>query len=162
MRARTLVRKRTAVIITALAIGIGATACLPDTAAPPTQDPYQRAMFDAVNRDRVNAGLPGLTFSPKLSVLAGTHSCDMQRAGNLFHSNLGATINNPDFAAYWSLGENVAVAPAFYSGWDLEGIWMGSAPHRGNILNPNFNVVGIAACFAPDGQVWATQVFGAL
>ena len=58
MHARSLVRKRTAVVITALAIGIGATACLPDTGPPPTQDPYQRAMYDAVNRDRANAGLP--------------------------------------------------------------------------------------------------------
>ena len=162
MQARSLVRKRTAVVIMALAIGIGATACLPDTGPPPTQDPYQRAMYDAVNRDRANAGLPGLTFSPKLSVLAGTHSCDMMRAGYLFHDNLGSILNNPDYGAFWSLGENVVVAPSFYSGWDLEGLWMGSGSHRGNILNRNFNVVGMAACFAPDGGVWATQVFGAL
>ena len=162
MQARSLVRKRTAVVIMALAIGIGATACLPDTGPPPTQDPYQRAMFDAVNRDRANAGLPGLTFSPKLSVLAGVHSCDMMRAGYLFHDNLGSIMNNPDFGAFWSLGENVVQAPWYYSGWDLEGLWMASGPHRGNILNRNFNVVGMAACFAPDGRVWATQVFGAL
>ena len=39
---------------------------------------------------------------------------------------------------------------------------MGSPTHRANILNPNFNVVGMAACFAADGRVWATQEFGAL
>jgi uncharacterized protein YkwD len=157
------VRKRTAVIIMALAIGIGATACLPDTAPPPTADGYQRAMFDAVNRDRANYGLAPLTFSPKLSVLAGGHSCDMQRAGYLYHTDLSGTLNNnPDFAAYWSLGENVVVAPSSMSAQDLESIWMGSPNHRANILNPNFNVVGMAACFAPDGRVWATQDFGAL
>ena len=78
-----LFRKRTAVVIVALAIAIGATACLPNTGPPPTVDVYQRAMFDAVNRDRANAGLPQLTFSPNLSVLAGGHSCDMARAGGL-------------------------------------------------------------------------------
>jgi uncharacterized protein YkwD len=127
----------------ALAIGIGATACLPDTAPPPTADGYQRAMFDAV--------------------LAGGHSCDMQRAGYLYHTDLSATLNNnPDFAAYWSLGENVVVAPSSMSAQDLESIWMGSPNHQANILNPNFNLVGMAACFAPDGRVWATQDFGAL
>jgi uncharacterized protein YkwD len=157
-----LLRKRTAVVVLALAIAIGATACLPDTGPPPTVDGYQRAMFDAVNQDRGNAGLPPLTFSPKLSGLAGPHSCDMQRAGYLFHNDLSATLNNPDYSAFWTLGENVIVAPASMSAWDLEAIWMGSATHRANILNPNFNVVGMAACFAGDGLVWATQDFGAL
>jgi uncharacterized protein YkwD len=147
----------------ALAIGIGATACLPDTGPPPTSDGYQRALFDAVNRDRANAGLPPLTFSPKLSVLAGGHSCDMSRAGYLFHTDLGATLNNnPDYAAYWTLGENVVMAPSSYSAWDLENLWMGSPTHRANILSPNYNVVGMAVCFAADGRVWATQDFGAL
>ena len=158
----TLVRKRTAVIILAVAIAIGATACLPDTGPPPTADGYQRGLFDAVNRDRANNGLPQLTFSPKLSVLAGPHSCDMQRAGYLFHTDLGATMNSPDFGAYWSLGENVIVGPSSMSPQDLENMWMDSPTHRANILNPNFNVVGMAACFAGDGRVWATQDFGAL
>jgi uncharacterized protein YkwD len=150
------------VIVLALAIAIGATACLPDTGPPPTADGYQRAMFDAVNRDRANAGLPALTFSPKLSVLAGGHACQMARAGYLFHSDLGATMNSPDFGAYWTMGENVLMAPAYYSAQDLDNLWMGSAPHRANILNGNFNVVGMAACFAGDGQVWAVEEFGAL
>jgi uncharacterized protein YkwD len=158
----TVLRKRTAVIIMAAAIGIGATACLPDTGPPPTADGWQRALYDSVNQDRANNGLAPLTFSPKLSVLAGGHSCDMQRAGVLYHSNLGATMNGPDFAAFWSLGENIVVAPSSMSPQEIEGYWMGSSTHRANILNPNFNVVGMAACFGPDGRVWASEEFGAL
>jgi uncharacterized protein YkwD len=162
VRTRTLVRKRSAVVIMALALGIGTSACLPGTGPPATGDDYQRAMLDALNRDRANAGLPTFTFNSKLSVLAGGHACDMSRAGYVFHTKLRATMNTPDFGAYWSLGENVVMAPSGMSASDLEAIWMGSPTHRANILNPNFNVVGIAACFAPDGRVWATQDFGAL
>ena len=68
----------------ALAIGIGATACLPDTGPPPTQDPYQRAMYDAVNRDRETPACRRLTFSPKLSGLAG--------ASFVRHDDAGLTV----------------------------------------------------------------------
>ena len=162
MLPRMLSRKWIGTISVAVLIGISASACLPDIGPAPTADAYQRGMFDAVNRDRVNSGLLPLTFSPKLSVLAGGHSCDMQRAGHLFHSDLTATLDNPDYAAYWTLGENVAVGSSDMTPSALEDTWMASPTHQANIVNPNFNVVGMAACFAADGRVWATQEFGAL
>ena len=60
----------------------------------------------------------------------------MMRAGYLFHDNLGSILNNPDYGAFWSLGENVVVAPSFYSGWDLEGLWMGSGSRPGQHPEP--------------------------
>ena len=155
-------RKRLAIIVLAAAIAIVGTACLPDTGPPPTADPYQRMLFDAVNRDRAANGLPALTFSPKLSVLAGGHSCDMARSGSMYHSNLGATMASADFGAYWTLGENVLVVGPGTPISTMESIWMNSAPHRANILSGNFNVVGMAFCNGPDGRIWATQEFGGL
>ena len=156
-------RKPTVVLLVAAAIAVAAAGCLPDTAPPPTADPYQRAMYDAVNRDRANHGLPPLTFSPKLSVFAGVHSCEMAGSNRLFHSDLPGTLHhNADFAAFGSLGENVILAPAHWSADQLQAAWMGSSNHRANILNGAFNIVGLAVCSGPDGRRWGTQAFGAL
>jgi uncharacterized protein YkwD len=156
-------RKRLAVILLAGAIAIVGTACLPDTGPPPgPENPYPAMMLGQVNADRANAGLPPLTYSPKLALLAGNHSCDMARAGSLFHTNLGALVGTGDYAAYWTMGENVLDAPAGTPISQMNAMWMNSGPHRANILSSQYNVIGIAFCNSGDGRIWATEEFGGL
>ena len=142
----------------AAVVALGATACLPTTGPPPA-DPYQNMLFNAMNQDRAVNGLPPLTWSPELSVLAGGWSAEMSQT-YLHHRNLGEVMTWEDYQEYGTLGENILVGPPGYQIADMEAAWMGSPGHRANILSPNFNVVGVAFVSGPDGRIWVTVNFG--
>ena len=162
MRASTRMRKGAAVALMMGLIAVGTTACFPDTSPSEPADPYFAAMYRAINRDRGNAGLPGLVNSPRLGNLASSWSWQMGQDGWLRHQNLSAILYSSDFEAYYTLGENIIVAPGYYTADQLEAAWMASAPHRANILSGNFNVVGVGMVRGPDGRIWATVDFGTL
>jgi uncharacterized protein YkwD len=142
----------------ALIVGIGATACM-DVGPPPT-DPWQSGILNAMNQDRINNGLPALSWSPRLAASAGPHSGDMANAGYIFHSDLNFLLNSPDFTHFWTLGENVIVGPPGSTPASFETAWMNSPGHRANILNPNFNVAGVGVWIGSDGRVYGTVLFG--
>jgi uncharacterized protein YkwD len=148
------------VLVLAAVVALGASACLPTTGADPV-DPYVNMLFQAMNRDRAANGLPRLTWSPKLSVLAYDWSAQMSQEGVLHHQDLGAVINRSDYSDVWTLGENILVGPAGMPISDMENLWMSSAGHRANILSGNFNIVGLAFVSGPDGRLWVTVNFGA-
>jgi uncharacterized protein YkwD len=156
----TRLRKHTAIIVMAAAVALGTTACFPDVSSGQPTDPYINALYQAMNQDRARSGLPGLSHSPKLENLAGTWAWRLAQDGYLHHQDLGGTLSNPDFGAFRTLGENVLVAPGDWSPQQLEGAWMASAPHRANILNGAFNVVGLGKFIGPDGRLWAVADFG--
>jgi uncharacterized protein YkwD len=106
----TKIRKRAAILVMAAVIAIGATACLPTT-GPDPDNPYQNMLLQAMNRDRAANGLPRLTWSPKLSILAMDWANQMARANNLYHQDLGAVLNRGDYGEFWTLGENILVGP---------------------------------------------------
>ena len=162
MRASTRMRKGAAVALLMGLIAVGTTACFPDTSASEPGDPYFAAMYRAINRDRGNAGLPPLVNSPKLGNLASSWAWQMGQDSWLRHQNLSAILYSTDFEAYYTLGENIMVAPGHYTPDQLEAAWMASAPHRANILSQNFNVVGVGMVWGPDGRIWATVDFGGL
>src|SRR3954452_4630976 len=143
----------------AAVIGIGATACLPTT-GPDPDNPYQNMLLQAMNRDRANNGLPRLTWSPKLSILAMDWANQMARVGNLYHQDLGAVINRGDYGEFWTLGENILVGPGNMPIDQMESVWMNSPGHRANILSRNYNVVGLAFVTGPDGRMWVCVDFG--
>ena len=86
----------------------------------------------------------------------------MSRAGSLYHQDLSALISSPDYAGYYTLGENILVGPGSMTGTQMEGAWMASAPHRANITSRSFNIVGIGYVRGPDGRLWAVQDFGGI
>jgi uncharacterized protein YkwD len=157
----TKIRKRAAILVMALVIGVAATACLPDT-GPDPDNPYQNMLLQAMNRDRAANGLPRLTWSPKLSVLAMDWSNQMARDNNLYHQNLSAVLTRSDYQGYWTLGENILVGPWNMPIEQMESVWMNSPGHRANILSRNYNVVGLAFVNGPDGRLWVTVDFGGI
>jgi uncharacterized protein YkwD len=157
----TTLKKRAAVLIMAALVALGATACLPDTGPDPT-DPYQNMLFQAMNTDRINNGLPRFTWSPRLSVNATNWATQMANSRTLYHQNLTALIYSPDYANFWTLGENILVGPAGMPIPDMERAWMNSPGHRANILSPYFNVAGVSLVNGPDGRLWVAVEFGAL
>jgi uncharacterized protein YkwD len=160
MGATTRLRRGTAVAVLMAAIALGTTACFPDVAPGEPADPYAAALFRAVNQDRINAGVPPLTHSPKLTNLAGTWSWRMATDDYLHHQDLAGLLYSVDFQAFYTLGENIIVAPGHYTPGQLEAAWMASSPHRANILNRGFNVMGVGAFWGADGRLWATVDFG--
>jgi uncharacterized protein YkwD len=163
MQVKTFLSKRAAAVVMTALVGIGLTSCaLPNTSSSGPSDPFTAGLFNALNNDRANNGLPRLTWSPKLANQAGTWAHTMSNANSLFHQNLGALINSPDYAGYYTLGENILVGPGSLSPGSIEAAWMASAPHRANILSGAFNIVGIGYYRGPDGRIWAVQDFGGI
>jgi uncharacterized protein YkwD len=117
-------------------------------------------IFDGVNSDRAANGLGPLSWNPQLACLAQDHSNWMATTGSFTHRDLSATIRQPDYSGYASLGENILVGPNTMTGAQMEAAWMNSPGHRANILSPNFDSIGIAVGWSPDGRIWATQNFG--
>ncbi len=149
--------RRLALVVLLLSL-VGLAACLPVRGAP-GPGPYQQLTVGAVNADRAAYGLAPLEWSPKLGGLAQGWSEVIAADGVLRHRDLASVIASPEYAGFWTLGENIAVAPAGTPISELEAAWMASPPHRANILNPGFNLIGVG--FTQwNGQLWAVVDFG--
>jgi uncharacterized protein YkwD len=158
---RTFLRKRTAAVVMAALIAIGLSACgLPNSSAgPPTNDPYLVNLYNAVNYDRVMAGLPTFTWSPKLSNNAGNWAWQMAHDNTLYHQNLALLLSDPNYVVWRTLGENIMVGPGSMSANSIEGVWHNSPPHWANISSRAFSHIGIGYWRDGAGRIWAVQEF---
>jgi uncharacterized protein YkwD len=163
MRAKNLLGPKAAAIAVAAVLALGLSSCgFADTSSTPPSDPFQNALYNALNYDRAMAGLPRLTWSPKLANAAGTWAHQMSNANTLYHQNLTALLYSPDYSNYYTLGENILVGPGSMSPNSIELAWHNSPPHYANITSRAFNVVGVGYYRGPDGRIWAVQDFGGL
>ena len=79
----------TTAIAVAAVFGFGLSSCgFADTSSAPASDPFQAALYNAMNYDRLSVGLPMLTRSPKLENTAGTWAWQMMSVNSLYHQNL--------------------------------------------------------------------------
>jgi uncharacterized protein YkwD len=103
-------------------------------------------ILDLVNNDRASHGLSQLELDPVLTLAALAKAEDMTSNNYFAHTS-------PDGATPWQwframgynytyAGENLA--EGYTDPYELEKSWMASAPHRANILSPNFEEVGLA------------------
>ncbi|CAL9339738.1 hypothetical protein SUDANB145_00238 [Streptomyces sp. enrichment culture] len=114
-----------------------------------------------VNEERAAAGCSPLTENARLTAAADDYSDVMAASGVMSHTGPdGSTMaSRVEAAGYqWSaLGENIARGQA-----DAEAVmdaWMNSSGHRANILNCDFEEIGIGV-HTGDGGPWWTQDFG--
>lgn len=122
--------------------------------------PEEKQMLDLVNRERQRAGLRPLVVDPKLVQLARLKSKDMIAKG--YFSHYSPTYGSPfemmdSFGvSYRYAGENLAGAPTVEI---AHRSLMNSPGHRANILNPNFQRIGIGIISGgPYGKMF-TQLF---
>ena len=184
---------KTARKLTAIAVGLGAAAALlaPQTAAQavpvrtaaPAAAPaatsfsytnhkdWATAVFNQLNAERAQNGLPALKWTDKLYYSAHRHNLQMGQANTLSHqlpgeASLGDRISV--FYPSWSaLGENIA--------WNsnrsqagalaLETSMYNETPpndgHRRNILSTTFADVGVDVIDdRTHGRIWLTTDFG--
>jgi uncharacterized protein YkwD len=144
-------------LVAVVALALTAAACAPPGGSG-SSAPADAAT--AVNQDRAAAHLGGLAWDDQLSRLAQSHAQEIAASGTLWHSDLNAWMSAPWMVGWRSLGENLLVAPPGTNGFAAEDIWMGSPPHRANILNGAFNRIGVGVAVDGAGRVWMVAEFG--
>lgn len=105
-----------------------------------------------------------LTMEPHLRCAGRMHSKDMNDRDFFSHTNPdgdgpGVRIDKAQYGNYSTWGENIAAGSPDAAGTMMQ--WMGSDGHCSNIMNPDFQHIGVG--YHPGGQyghLW-TQVFGA-
>ena len=123
-------------------------------------------VISLVNQARTQDGLDVLEINKKLSEAAQGKADDMVKYGYFDHTSPQGVTPWDWFKKYnydyTYAGENLAMG--FWSAEGQENAWMNSASHRKNILNPNYQEVGVAVAQGMiDGKVTtiAIQEFGA-
>lgn len=104
-----------------------------------------------INAERTARGTKALTVKSDLVSVARRHSARMAAKGSIWHNpNLGDEVDG------WTLlGENVGMGPSVES---LHKAFMDSPGHRANILESDYNQVGVGIV-VEDGTIYVTQVF---
>lgn len=125
-------------------------------------DAAAREIFAGVNRARAAEHLAALQWEPSLARAAQSHSEGMAQQQQSAHvlpqePPLAERIGNAG-ARVSAVGENVGYAGSAEA---VEEAWMQSAGHRANILNADFDAVGIAA-FRRGDKLYATEDFARL
>jgi len=120
----------------------------------------EKLMLDLVNNERIKAGLKPLEIDMRLVDISRKKSRDMIEKNYFGH--ISPTYGSPFDAlknagvAYRYAGENIAGAPTVEKAHQA---LMNSPGHRANILNPNFNKIGIGIVDGgPYGKMF-TQTF---
>jgi hypothetical protein len=131
-------------------------------------------MLEIVNAARAEQDLPPLTMDPAFTQVARQHSWEMISLGYFSHTSpvpgsetVPQRVANAGLSEVW-IGENIGAEyrsqPYDWVNLTLstfEGL-MDSPPHRANILDPDFNRVGIGIVHGTRGDlegIHVTQVF---
>jgi uncharacterized protein YkwD len=121
----------------------------------------EQQLLELANQSRAHAGAPSLTMDSGLSRAARIHAQAMLEAGRLSHQFDGEPSLAQRLAAATRLqleqeGENVAFDSDAQQGHQH---LMLSPPHRANLLNPAYNVVGLGAVRDGD-HLYIVEDFG--
>ena len=100
--------------------------------------------------------MPNLRLNRELSVIARRHSMAMARGGELFHTTAVEAAAHLQGVDWHIWGENVGYTPQDVT--SIQEAFMGSPPHRSNILNRGFRQVAIGTVRV-DGTLWVTVFF---
>jgi uncharacterized protein YkwD len=123
------------------------------TASPASAMLRRDKMLGWVNHARVENGAKKLKMDLYVVKIAHDHNVDMATKDELFHStNLSYKLRTVSWSTW---GENVGAGVDPYG---LFKAYMASPDHRANILNKNFDHVGISFVLR-DGILWSTMIF---
>lgn len=121
----------------------------------------ERQLLELVNQARTHAGLPALTLDAGLTQAARTHAEAMFSARQLSHQLGGEPSLAGRLAAATRTqldqeGENVALD---FDAADAQKNLMLSPPHRANLLNSAYNVIGLGVVRSGN-RLYIVQDFG--
>ena len=153
--------KRQLPVVLSLVVALGGSPVL-HASAPATSDApnvAEQLLLSQANQDRVAHGLQPLERDPLLSQAAAFHAIQMARHGDISHGFPGEPELSERGAKagvrFSLITENVAEAG---NADVIHGLWMHSAGHRANLLDPEVNVVGVAVVVS-QREVYAVEDF---
>lgn len=122
---------------------------------------YQNKILKYVNKERKAQKLAPLVMNEKLNKIAIIKAADMAKEEKLSHDSkkFGMTFNliKKKNIKFKSAAENIARwhdTPEF-----VMERWMKSKGHKDNILNKNYNEIGIGKAVDKDGKNYWVQIF---
>lgn len=118
----------------------------------------ERTIFELVNAERAERGIPPLEWDERLAEEARSWSREMADRGRLQHQDteqLLAGLEGLD-----AVGENIFQSTGPVPAGQAHVGWMRSDSHRPNVLDEAFDRLGIGVFCGDDGATWATQRFG--
>jgi uncharacterized protein YkwD len=143
--------------VAVLAVGATASGGAARVASLETQ------LLERVNALRQAAGAPALQLHGGLSRAAERHSYEMVSQGYFGHRSAdGSSFRSRIAATYargtshWHVAENIAWRAGDTGSVSIVSLWLASARHRANLLNPRFRDAGVAAVRTPR----ASGIFG--
>ncbi len=164
-------------LLIALAIGVvlAAAVALPAPAAHAGSncsvnsdiDAEEQTFLGLINGYRGDRGLGPLALSATLTKAAAWKSQDMANNSYFAHDDIGLgrtfidRLRDCGYTANTWLGENIAAGNA--SGQEAFEQWRNSAGHNANMLNADFNAIGIGRAYSADtayGWYWTTDFGG--
>ena len=126
----------------------------------PAQSVSEQYLLAAANQDRAAHGIGPVRLDQHLQMAARQHAYEMVRHRSISHQFAGEqdlAARAGDAGAHFSLiTENVAEAP---DASQIHELWMQSAGHRANLLDPAVDAVGISV-IRDHGQFYAVEDFG--
>ena len=122
----------------------------------------EQGLFNLVNIERKKLGLTPVKLSPPLSFHARKHSQNMALRGDISHlSTSGETYSERLVEGrfyFIKIGENVAYSQTYIPEF-IHQSFMDSPGHRANVLDPDFDELGIGVVFKKDKGYYVTQDF---
>jgi len=138
-----------------------AAATTPDIPFSDYDPEAEHTLLDLANQARAQAGAPALTIDAGLSQAARAHAEAMLAARQLSHQfegepSLPQRLGSATHTTLDQEGENVALD---FDPEDGHKHLMLSPPHRANLLNPAYNVIGLGVVRSGD-RLYIVQDFG--
>lgn len=106
------------------------------------------SLLRAVNAARAAHGLAPFRVRPKLQRAARSHTLAMARTGTFTHGDFGTRMAR--FGIRGPAAENIGWASGSAAQASaIVQMWLGSAPHRANLLRAGWHRIGIGAFTGP-------------
>jgi uncharacterized protein YkwD len=119
---------------------------------------YANQVLQLVNQERAKAGLSALTTNSTLTAAANKRAQETKQSFSHTRPNgtSFSTVLKEYNISYRTAGENIAYGQRTPS--EVVNGWMNSSGHRANILNANFNKIGIGV-YEANGTIYWSQLF---
>jgi uncharacterized protein YkwD len=117
----------------------------------------EQAIFEMVDAERAERGLPLLEWDEQLAGTARAWTSQMADRGVLEHQDPRDLLRSVE--GFNGVGENIFQSTGPIPAGTIHVGWMRSDTHRSNVLEPGWERLGVGVV-CRDGETWATQHFG--
>jgi hypothetical protein len=138
-----------AAAVTLVLLSTGAATPAASAAEPGLESEY----VAGVNAARADAGLPPLAVDGELTAVARAWADQMASENRIWHNpNLGNQISAP----WMKVGENVGTGVEVSA---VMNAFINSPAHYRNIVDPDFDYIGVGVTYGTDGRMYTAHVF---